>query len=384
MNVLIIGGTGILSKAVVDECVANNYNVTMVNRGRRTLFLNDKVTLIKCDINDTAVLEAKLNDKHYDCVVDFLVYNKNQLNRSLDVLTKYADQYIFISSTSVYNTNYDVVFEEDSEKVQQSWQYSINKYECEKQVESFCKAKNINYTIVRPGVNYGNTRIPYGMYPNIGYHWTLIERIKAKKPIIIWNDGNNRHNLTRVEDFAQGMVGLIGNKQAYGEAFNVVGDTIYTWRDVLDTLGSLTGTTVETINIPVSFYAERLRDPEQKDHLIGGRSWNCMTSNKKLKMIVPAFKERYTLEEGIRKTLSFYKDNNYLDGIDYDYEGTCDYIIAEYLKSQHMPSIKLGFRNYLNNTGRRKFKNHIRYLSYRYPNSKLIKLLLFTKNILKK
>ena len=40
MKVLIIGGTGILSSAVVNECINQHMEVTMLNRGTKKAFIN--------------------------------------------------------------------------------------------------------------------------------------------------------------------------------------------------------------------------------------------------------------------------------------------------------------------------------------------------------
>jgi nucleoside-diphosphate-sugar epimerase len=186
---------------------------------------------------------------------------------------------------------------------------------------------------VRPGVNYGSTRIPYGMCPVLGKHWTFIERIKAGKPIITWNQGHNKLNLTRVEDYAAGMVALIGNPKAYNEAFNVVGDNVYTWKDVLSVMGEILGCDVKTIDIPVVFYANEL-DGDERESLLGGRACNLVCSNEKMKRLNPEFKSKYSLEEGIRMTLKFYQDNNYYHGIDYVWDGECDRIINKYANSK--------------------------------------------------
>ena len=65
---------------------------------------------------------------------------------------------------------------------------------------------DVKYTVIRPCVTYGDTRIPYGISPQYGYHWTLAARILNNKPIIRWNGGINRCNMMRVEDFAVGAV----------------------------------------------------------------------------------------------------------------------------------------------------------------------------------
>ena len=333
MKVLIIGGTGILSTAVVDECVARGYEVTMVNRGSRVEFINKGAKLIKCDFKNKAEVESLLRGKHFDTAIDFLIWNKEHLSYSLSVIGHIADQYIYISSAQAYNTSNKGILTESSELIQPLWGYSVNKVMSEEFLKEYSKREDINYTIVRPGVNYGSTRIPYGMFPNLGQHWTFVERIKAGKPIITWNQGQNKLNLTRVEDFAAGMVRLIGNPKAYNEIFNVVGDNVYTWKDVLSVLGGILGCDVKTIDLPTDFYANEL-DGDERESLLGGRACDLVCSNEKMKRLNPEFKTKYSIEEGIRMTLKFYQDNNYYHGIDYVWDGECDRIINKYTNSK--------------------------------------------------
>ena len=348
MKVLIIGGTGIISTSVVDECIRQGYDVSMLNRGNNTRFINPKATHIKCNVYNAEDVKAKLEGKYYDAVIDFLVRTKAEIEYSMSLFSKVADQYVFISSAQAYNTSIEGILREDSELSQPQWAYSVNKVICEKYVVQKCKELNQNYTIIRPGVNYGNTRIPYGMFPFIGSHWTMVARIKADKPIITWNNGQNKLNLTRVEDFASGAVGLIGNPKAYNEIFNVVGDYVYTWHEVLEVLGKLINHKVRTIDMPVEFYANEL-DGDTREGLIGGRANDMVCSNEKLKSVVPNYKTKYTLEKGLELTLNFYRENDYYMGFDYNWEGVTDRVIKKYLKSTGKDSIQnLHFINYEN------------------------------------
>ena len=45
-------------------------------------------------------------------------------------------------------------------------------------------------------------------------------------------DGTSLWTLTHAEDFAQGLVGLLGNPRAIGEVFNITGDDVYTWDQI--------------------------------------------------------------------------------------------------------------------------------------------------------
>ena len=371
MKVLIIGGTGILSTAVVDECVARGYEVTMVNRGRRVEFINKGAKLIKCDFKNKSEIETCLKGMHFDTAIDFLIWNKEHLLYSLSVIGKLADQYIFISSAQAYNTNKKGILTEDSELIQPLWGYSVNKVMSEELLEEYAKREGINYTIVRPGVNYGSTRIPYGMYPKLGQHWTFVERIKAGKPIITWNQGQNKLNLTRVEDFAAGMVGLIGNPKAFNEIFNVVGDNVYTWKDVLSVLGGILGCDVKTIDIPVEFYANEL-DGDARESLIGGRACDLVCSNDKMKRLNPDFKTKYSLEEGIRMTLTFYQDNNYYRGIDYMWDGECDRIINKYISANNYKFMLYGGTSSVKAAKASYYSGYYNTIFYKYLLSRLL------------
>lgn len=342
MNILIIGGSGILSSAVVDQCIDKGYNVTMMNRGNNSAYTNESANLIICDARDESAVRKKTSGTHFDVVIDFIVFNLEQLKRSLSLFGNIADQYIFISSAQAYNTSIQKEHVETDETPQPLWSYSVNKDICEKYLQSYCKEHRINYTIVRPGVNYDNRRIPYGMYPPIGKHWTIVARILAGKPIITWNNGENKLNLTRVEDFASGMVGLLGNQKAYNECFNVVGDYIYSWKQVLEILEKLLHVPVKTVDLPLSSYADEL-EKEDREMLLGGRACDLVCSNTKLKSVVPEFHSTINLEKGIQMTLDWYRKNDYYQGFDYRWDAEQDKIIKKNDKNR-----KISFVNYSN------------------------------------
>ena len=349
MNILIVGGTGVLSSAVTAEALKKGIVVTMINRGRRTI--SDGVELIKADMNDHQLIAERLEGRQFDAVIDFLCYTDAQTEKSVNLYTKYTKQYFYISSCAVYDTASlnGQAASEDSKKVLPIWSYSVNKWKSEELLIRLFKGKDTKYTVIRPCVTYGDTRIPYGISPKYGFHWTLCARILAGKPIIRWNGGVNRCNMTRVEDFAVGVVGLIGNPKAYNESFNICGDEAPTWNEVLAVLGELLGKDVITVDIPSNFYAKKL--PEKAGEILGGRSIDTINSNQKIKRVVPAFKQTLSLKEGIEKTLEAYKCQNYQQGIDWGFDGNTDRIIKAWCKHEGIRSndYNTDFVDYLGN-----------------------------------
>ena len=387
MKVLIIGGTGTLSSHIVSECIERGHEVTMINRGMRNSFINEKAELIKCDLNDEGSLKNIINGRVFDCCIDFLVFDEKQLLRSLHFFAEAGNvkQYIFISSAQVYNTSIKELFNEDSsELVQPLWSYSVNKVKCERLLCDYCKSSGINYTIIRPGVTYGETRIPYGMDPIRGKHWTMIERIKSGKPIITWNNGENKLNLTHVDDFARGAVGLIGNNAAYNEAFNVVGDFVYSWGEVLNTIGKIIGMYVRKVDIPVDFYASQLSE-YVAGRLRGGRAQDLCCSNEKLKKAVPDFTTTISLETGLRRTLDYYKKNEYCDGFDYVWDAECDRIIALYNSVNKTRADHILYIKYHDGNKNENIQNRLDYLIEFYREHHImVKIIKKMRNLIRK
>ena len=363
MKILLVGGTGVLSTAVTQQALRKGIEVYMVNRGNRMEWIPEEVHLLKADIHDEKKIVVLLDNLFFDAVIDFICYTDNELKYSFELFKDRTNQYVFISSCAVYSAEAGLDCNEDAPKVNAVWQYSIDKNKSEEFLVRLAKNSNTNYTIIRPAVTYGDTRIPYGITPPYGFHWTLVERIINGKPIITWNKGANFCNITHVDDFAVGVVGLLGNEKAFNQAFNVVGDETPTWKEVLDTLSELLNKNAITFDISSEYYAEEI--PMRKGEILGSRAANGKCSNQKLKSIIPEFTQQIALKEGLKRTLAYYKSHNYIYGMDYSFDAETDRIIMKYAR-KNRKSIK-GFNlYYIDYLQENKWKNKVKYFVVRY------------------
>ena len=375
MRLLIVGGSGVLSSAVAKEAVNNNFHVTLINRGHR--FIPNNCHLIKSDKDDYVTIAKALKGQVFDAVIDFLCYNEEQTKRSFLFYKEFVKQYIFISTCAVYDKTILGIKSEDSPKGLKLWSYSLNKVACEESVLTLSKNTSTAVTIVRPCVTYDDTRIPYGIMPPYRFHWTLCARVLADKPIITWNNGMNRSNMMRVEDFAIGLIGLVGNRFSYNEAFNICGDEMPTFNDVLDVISKKLGKEVRKINIDSDFFANNY--PEKKEEILGGRALDATNSNEKIKRVVPAFAQKIPLSEGVSMTIDAYRNNNYQKGIDWEFDGTTDRIISLWCKKQGIKQHAcVHFVDYLGNAS---CLDRMKYLLAYYSDWKIVR---FIKKICKK
>lgn len=349
MKILLVGGTGVLSSAILIESLSRGYEIYLINRGNKKHLIPDNVVLLQANIKNESLVKKLIGNIFFDVVVDFRCFTEEDIRNSFSLFKHVCKQFIFISTGAVYKITDDSrKYKEDDPLINPLWDYSINKVKSEVLFKTLCEENNLIYTIIRPGVTYGNTRIPYGIMPSYGKHWTLIARILNDKPILLWDSGKNTSSITRVEDFAIGAVGLFGNSRAFNQAFNIVGDESYKWIDIINTIGEIIEKKPILVDVPKEFFAKEM--PSKKGEIIGGRGTNQVFDNTKIIKVVPDFKTTLSLKEGIIKTLNHYKSQNYLDGIDYAFDGDIDRIIYKYNKANKIPvkNLNLNFIDYLN------------------------------------
>ena len=355
MKVLLIGGTGLLSSEVLSLSVRAGYDIYVLNRGNNNKHIEKQVKVLIADFYNKNSVEKVVNNMPFDIVVDFLSRKPEDINRIFPIFKDKCKQYIFISTACVYRRSkeYEIITE-DSPKPNVDWSYNIEKYDCEQTLIKLSKEARVRYTIVRPYITYDNTRIPFGIAPLYGYHWTIIGRILTGKPIFVWDKGAAITTLTHVEDFAKGVVGLFLNEKAYDEDFHITTQETHTWKEFLEILFSLLHKTTGIVEIPAKYIASQL--PEYRGMLLGDRAINTHFDNSKILSAVEGLEFSISLKEGLKKTIDYYKDNNYLKGIDYSWDAKIDKLIANYT------SEKIFFVDYLGNADK---KDRIIYCIYR-------------------
>ena len=356
MKILLLGGTGTLSTDVLCLSINKGYDVSIMNRGNHN---DDVPACVKCLIADFKQVDSILQavyEENYDVVVDFLSRKKEDIERVFPVFASRCQQYVFVSSSCVYERHSDELIVESSNKPNLDWSYNIEKYECEQRLIELCResTSDCKYTIIRPYITYNEKRIPFGLMPDYGKHWTLIGRLMANKPFFVWNDGNNYCTLTHTKDFAVGMVGLFMNQKAYNEDFHITTNEYHTWNEVLEILKMILHSTSDIVKIPQDAIIKEF--PEYKGMLKGDRALHARFDITKLINAVPEYSPQISLRKGLEDVIQCYQKRNYYDGIDYVWDAKVDRLISNY--SKYAPH----YVAYIGDNS----KQHFRYILCRY------------------
>lgn len=298
MKVLIIGGTGNLSLPVVEEALAQGLELVLLNRGREGTRHENVETLV-ADAREEGATGAALAGRNFDVVVDFIAYGSHDVDRAARLFLGRTDQYVYISSASVYRKPpLTHLVDERTPLDNPYWQYSRDKIAGERALAKAHEETGFPFTIVRPSHTYGRSWIPT---PFGSSDFTLAGRMLAGKEVPVPGDGQALWTITHARDFAVGLVGLLGRREALGEAFTVAGDESLTWDEIYRAIAASLGVEPRLVHVPVDVIAKA--SPDFGEKLLGDKAWTSVFDCSKLKRLVPAFATRTRFAEGVAESL---------------------------------------------------------------------------------
>ncbi len=326
MKILFIGGTGRLSKDVAKKTVDSGHEVFLITRGTsaRAMFADSRYHMLYGDARNEEMVRTLISDYSFDVVIDFLSYNPKQLEGIMNAVENKCNQFIFISSAAVYKrVKGELISEEKTEIGNDRWKYAYDKYLCEKELVKHFENTAVNYTIVRPAVTYGNTRIPYPIVPqNTQKEYSFLSRVLTGAPIPFFDDGRIDVTLTHTRDFAKGVVGLMGNSKAYGEAFHITSNEKLQMGDILSYLEQIMDLSVNRLSVTQEEIYKAI--PYYKEILVGDKGESARYDNSKILQAVLGLSFDIGLKEGLTETVKFYQENKALQLIDYQWMGKID------------------------------------------------------------
>ena len=327
---LFIGGTGTISAAIVRRLVNElGWEVWLLNRGNRPEAVPDGARTIVADMNDEADVARKLGDSTFDCVCEFIGFTPDQVARDYRLFRGRTRQYIYTSSASAYHKPAaSYVITEGTTLANPYWEYSRNKIACEAFLMEKYREEGFPVTIVRPSHTYDERSVPLGVHGKNG-SWQVIRRMLDGKPVIIQGDGTSRWTMTFNTEFAIGYTGLMGNRHAIGEAFQITGDETLTWNQIYATIADALGVELKPYHVASDFLAAvgRKYGYDFEGSLIGDKAVSVVFDNRKLKRTVPDMRTDVRFDRGVRITLDYVLSHPERQIPDPEFDAWCDRVI---------------------------------------------------------
>lgn len=323
MKVLYIGGTGNISSACSEEAIAKGHDLYHFNRGNLNPKGSENIISLHGDINNSA--GRKIIEEHapFDVVANFICFTPEQMQNDIDFFKGKTQQYIFISTATVYQKPPDhYIVTENCPLSNPYWKYSQDKIACEKLLTS---RHSLPYTIVRPSYTYGKTWIPVAFSART---YNPVYRIRKGLPILSHGDGESLWVMTHNTDFARAFVGLFGKEDAKNNHFHITSDEVHTWDRIYKILGKIVGREPKFVHVPSDFI--NAIEPEWGAALLGDKARSMVFDNSKIKSLLPGWEAKVSFEDGIRQSIAWFEEKQERMIIDQDVERKMVQIIEKY------------------------------------------------------
>lgn len=295
MNILVLGGTYFIGRALVELLLQNGHRVAMLNRGTRKISYDDMISII-ADRHNQSEIEFGLRSRSFDVVIDLSGYDKNDVSIILNILGDKVAQYIFCSSIAVCRqppVYWPIA--EDHQKCSSISEnkYGYNKWLAEDYLFQHSLKSNLQVSVVRPVYVYG----PYDYSGRLDY---IFMRVIEERPIIMSGNGGNIIQFGYVYDLCRAIIALIGNKKAYGHTFNISGRELITTAQLVDLISLILGKRAD-----VRFDTNGLVDAQEVSTITDIHRFSDISKAEKVLGIIPAT----SLSEGIKKTYEWWSTN---------------------------------------------------------------------------
>ncbi len=326
MKVLFIGGTGTISMAISRLLLSQGHTLYLLNRGNRNTGLSGNLSELKADINDEAAVSALIRDLDFDVVADFIAFVPGQLERDYRLFGGKTRQFIYISSASAYQKPLsDYRVSEGTPLANPYWEYSRNKIAGEEYLMRLYREEGFPVTIIRPSHTYDERSVPLGVHGKNG-SYSVIQRMREGRPVIIHGDGTSLWTLTHNSDFARAFVGLMGNVHAIGEAVQITSDESLTWNQIYGIIADSLGVKLNAIHVSSEFL-DACGDYDFAGSLLGDKANTVVFDNNKLKRLVPGFTATVRADQGIRDTIAYVLSHPECQRQDPEFDSWCDRMI---------------------------------------------------------
>ncbi len=309
-RIFITGGAGFIGSHLTERIIDNNQITIFDNLHRDALkytkFKDHKnLRFIKGDVLDNEALEKSMDN--IDIVIHMAsiagvstVISKPTTTLRINLMgtqnllelckKKGINRFITFSTSEVYGPK---IYQADEAGLttlgpigKPRWVYAMSKLASEFLAESYHREHGIKFTSIRPFNVYGPRQIGEG-----AIHQFILKALK-NEPLTVHEPGSQIRSWCYIDDMADALELILSNPKSEGEVFNI-GDPQAT-----STILQTAETVIRLANSSSKIEFKEIKYPEVDIRV---------PSIKKAKRILD-FKPKVSFEEGIKKTIEWYKE----------------------------------------------------------------------------
>jgi nucleoside-diphosphate-sugar epimerase len=297
MRVLVVGGTEFISLHLVQALLRDRHEVAVLNRGRHPERAPKGVRTIVCDRKDWTALKTALAGERFDGLVDvtYAPTTGEDIDALLAALGGRLGHAIFVSTGRVHDHALPMPLAEEAPRTLYWGEYARLKIAGE---DAYTRS-GVPATIVRPTHIYGplNTR---------NNETFFFDRLLRDRPILVPGHGGWLRQFGHVADLADAMAAMLGDRRAFGQAYNVTGEEIVTQVGFVDLVAEVVKRPARLVYVAKAPFGQNLTYDA-----------HAVYTTAKIRREL-GIAPRYTLASGLAQTFDWYRREG-LDRRDVDF-----------------------------------------------------------------
>ena len=335
MKILVLGGTGTISRYIVNSLAQMGHDLILLNHHEKACYSFSNVKVELCDRkNYPSFIDTCRRVGPFDCVYDMITFTPDEARSSVEAFRNNTKQLIFCSTVDVYTkTGAHYPVKEGMEtKPFESFPYAFMKKQCENIFMDAHMRGDFQTTILRPAHTYSEgspkSHLLFNVFQTAAGASYLLDRIKKGKPIILHGNGMSVWSITHGSDTASAFVGALCNEKAYGKAYTVAGDECMCYRKYFDAVAEeMHAPAIRFVFIPMDLL---LKLEPEKARLCGENfMYNNVFDNAAAKEDL-GMTSNVSWHEGIRRSLDFFENHGGYEDSDKPEYAFYDHIVEKY------------------------------------------------------
>ncbi len=271
-KVLVTGGAGFIGSHCCEALLSEGIEVVVIDdfndfydpavKERNLSGILERITLVRGDIRDTALVEEMFRQHHFDAVFhlaaragvrpsisDPKLYFTTNIDGTFNLLDACrhhgVKRFIFASSSSVYGINRKVPFSESDPIERTISPYAATKIAGEQICSNYSYLFGIHCACLRFFTVYGPRQRPDLAISK------FLKAVREGKPIDRYGDGSTARDYTYVDDIVQGILGAAAYTEVSSfEIFNLGGSATTTLSELIRMVEETVGKKAEIRQLP--------------------------------------------------------------------------------------------------------------------------------------
>jgi len=306
MKIVVTGGAGFIGSHVADRLVEEGHEVYIIDSlvTGQMEWINPGARFENIDICDDKIFEVITKIKpdvvfHYAALIDIRISRDNPVYdaekniigslKLLEAARKNSvKRFVFASTAGVYGEKESLPVKEEM-LPDPLMPYAIGKLSVEHYVRQFYCRKGLNCAVFRFGNVYGPRQ---GVAGEAGVVGIFIDKIMKEEEITVFGSGNQTRDFIYVSDVVEFNARVLENKTT--GLFNIGTGVESSINDLHRIMGEVAGKKVRV---------------EYREKVEGELDRSALDNSKAVKAL--GYQPLIGLEQGIQKTLQFYKSREF-------------------------------------------------------------------------